>query len=171
MNFPSSRLLRSSPLVPSRALFHNFSLPSSSSSSSLPSILLPVPRVPTQTSRSVHNPQSSKFFLFIEGRRLAEVRRTSKPRFFLLPPPFSSSSFFLLLLLLLQNRTDGRAFPPRLFASCAPRLSSTNSSIDETATRLEKYPPPLPLPRLFASITSRRRRESLPRCPHCTLPL
>lgn len=98
MNFPSSRLLRSSPLVPSRALFHNFPLPSSSSSSSLPSILLPVPRVPTQTSRSVHNPNPPSFS---SSSKEEGSQRSVEPRnhdfffflpLFLPPPSFCSSS-------------------------------------------------------------------------------
>lgn len=103
------------------------------------SILLPVPRVPTQASRSVHTPsRPSKFFLFIEGRKLAGPSNLETTIF---PSLFSSPFFFHLL----QNRTDGRAFPPRLSASCAPG-SRAPSSIDETATRLEKYPPPPPPP-------------------------
>lgn len=126
MNFPSSRLLRSSPLVPSRALFR---LPSS--------FFFPPPSCfrfhayqhkPLGRSTPLH--RSSKFFLFIEGRRLAGPSNLETTIFS--SPPFSSSSFFLLLLL--QNRTDGRAFPPRLSASCAPG-SRAPSSIDETATR------------------------------------
>lgn len=159
MNFPSSRLLRSSPLVPSRALFR---LPSS--------FFFPPPSCfrfhayqhkPLGRSTPLH--RSSKFFLFIEGRRLAGPSNLETTIFS--SPPFSSSSFFLLLLL--QNRTDGRAFPPRLSASCAPG-SRAPSSIDETALRRNIL---FLLLASFASITSRRRRESLPRCPRCTLPL
>lgn len=93
MNFPSSRLLRSSPLVPSRALFK---LPSS--------FFFPPPSCfrfhayqhkPLGRSTPLHSlaPPSFSSSSKEEG---SQVHRTSKPRFFplhlfLLPPSFCSS--------------------------------------------------------------------------------
>lgn len=140
MNFPSSRLLRSSsPLVPSRA-FILFLLPSS--------ILLPVPRVPTQASRSVHTPPSLlQFFLFAEKKK---ARSSIEPR------NHDFSSFFSSSLFLLSPppppESDRR---PCCFSASTVRI--VRSWLSSTFLLLF-----LLLFACFASITSRRRRESLP---------